>query len=90
MHGLANGAPHHIAFRLALDTFSYPKGNSVILLPGTPKAGAAFPEPVQQALAASALAAASAAAEPERDQGRKQQEGGEFSSSVMCVYMCSL
>lgn len=88
MHGLANGVPHHIAFRLALDTFSHPKGDSVILLPGTPKAGAAFPEQVQQALAASALAAASAAAEPERGQGREQQEGGECSSSVSCVCVC--
>lgn len=63
--GLSNNAPHKLAFRLQLrgGAGGYPKGDgsskdgAVLLLFGTPQAGAAFPLAVEQAAALAALAA---------------------------------
>lgn len=72
VRGLANTVPHKLAFRLQLTggAGAYPKGEggnkegAVVLLFGTPQAGAAFPPAVEQAAAVAALAALGAGQEP--------------------------
>jgi hypothetical protein len=80
IRGLANGKLHHLAFRLKLregaTSQSFPKGDSVIVLPGTPRDGVALPEAVERAAAMGAL------------EGQQGQPAGACVSMCVCECAC--